>query len=348
MSDVLFILKRKESYGVKHFDEPKGLSTGLLNSASYVNDMLNGMGISSEVEVAVDNNCIDRIVTQHKPKVVIIEALWVVPDKFEILQKLHPTVKWVVRIHSEVPFMAQEGIAYAWITDYLDYANVFVGVNSPRMMSSLCKLHLPQKLESKFIYMPNYYPIDNTLTHIINTKSEYINIGCFGAIRPLKNHLQQALAAIHVANMLGKKLKFHINANRLEMKGEPILHNLRRLFDRQSQNGHELIEHTWMVRDDFLKLCATMDVGMQVSFSETFNIVAADLVNVGVPVVVSNEVPWASSWFIADPTDQYSIERALVRSYEMSIFNRYIHYLNLKSYSNKTSKVWKKLMTTLL
>jgi hypothetical protein len=346
MSKVLFILKRKENYGVANFHEPRGLSTGLLNSASYVSDMLNSIGISSEIEIAVDNNCIDRIVTQHKPSVVIIEALWVVPEKFEILQKLHPNIRWIVRLHSEVPFMAQEGIAFAWITDYLKYKNVYVGVNSLRMVKSLINLHLNSEgAEDKFLFMPNYYPILNTKTKVPDYKSEELNIGCFGAVRPLKNHIHQALAAIHFADKENKKLNFHINANRLEMKGEPILHNLRRMFDRQKKHGHKLVEHAWQPREEFLELCGQMDIGMQVSFSETFNIVGADLINQGIPVVSSSEIPWAVGFFGASPVDQDSIERGLSRAYHCPRTNRYLNFLKLHSYSENSLSVWKKLFS---
>src|SRR6185437_13120675 len=43
---------------------------------------------------------------------------WVVPEKFRVLIPLHPKVRWIVRIHSEIPFLAMEGIAMDWIARY--------------------------------------------------------------------------------------------------------------------------------------------------------------------------------------------------------------------------------------
>ena len=107
---ILFILKRREDYnGIIH--SHVGLSTGLFNSASFMNDMLNDAGVESKLVVVEDNNRIDSEVYKYKPTHVIIEALWVVPSKFAILADLHPTVKWIVRLHSELPFLANEGIA---------------------------------------------------------------------------------------------------------------------------------------------------------------------------------------------------------------------------------------------
>jgi hypothetical protein len=46
---------------------------------------------------------------------------------------------------------------------------------------------------------------------------------------------------------------------------------------------------------------------MQVSLSESFNIVTADLVTVGVPTVVSPAIYWMPKSFMADPTNLASI-----------------------------------------
>ena len=91
MSKVLFILKRREDYN-SIIHSHLGLSTGLFNSANFMNEMLRDAGIESNLEVAIDNNCIDRLVTKHRPTHAIIEALWVVPTKFAVLQRLHPGV----------------------------------------------------------------------------------------------------------------------------------------------------------------------------------------------------------------------------------------------------------------
>ena len=70
--------------------------------------------VASFVQV-VDNNDIDREIVKFQPTVVIIEAFWVVPDKFDILKILHPKVVLVVRNHSEIPFLANEGVAFEWL-----------------------------------------------------------------------------------------------------------------------------------------------------------------------------------------------------------------------------------------
>jgi len=218
---LLFILKRREDFDpVKH--NKIGLSTGLYNSASFIVEMLNKAGIEAILEVVIDNNDIDRIVTKYRPTHVIIEALWVTPTKFPILRKLHPKVKWIIRLHSEMPFLAGEGMAFDWIGDYVVQDNLYIGVNAPRMMEEV-KTFIQvkeqwssEKIEEKIFYLPNYYPQEYKRKEYQINK-EYVDIGCFGAVRPLKNHMLQAIAAIKFAEHIGKKLRFHINVGRVEM-----------------------------------------------------------------------------------------------------------------------------------
>lgn len=347
---VLFILKRREDYNpVKH--SPIGLSTGLYNSANFMNVMLNDGGVESVLAVAIDNNDIDRLVTRHKPTHVIIEALWVVPTKFAVLCKLHPNVQWIVRLHSEMPFMAGEGIAMDWVAEYIKYPNIIIGVNAPRMLHEIRTYlatitdHTEKETERRIIYLPNYYPQtykkkDPELYNKYRGNKYWIDVACFGAVRLLKNHMVQAMAAVKYANHHGKQLRFHININRIEMQGSPVLHNLQSMFEQMSDYGYQLIGHEWTPRDEFLEICGEMDIGLQVNFSETFNIVSADLVSQGVPIVGSSEIPWSSRLFNAHATESDEIFHAMSRAMLFKDLNVWLNQRNLTKYTNNTEKLW--------
>jgi glycosyltransferase involved in cell wall biosynthesis len=344
-SKVLFILKRREDYN-KEKHSHIGIQTGLYNSASYMDEMLNNSDIESKLVMVTDNNDIDREVTIYKPTHVIIEALWVVPSKFTELCKLHPSVNWIIRLHSEMPFIANEGIAFDWIGYYGSFKNIIIAANAPRALEEV-RFYLKTKFgwtdkftEEKIIYFPNFYPMNCKKYKKLDKNKNTIDIGCFGAIRPLKNHVIQALAAIKFAEKIGKKLKFHINSGRVEMKGEPILHNLQSLFIHLNESGHELIIHEWMPREEFLTLCGQMDIGMQSSFSETFNIVAADLISQGVPLVGSSEIPWINKIFCGRPTETNEIYRALMLTYYLPKLNTYSNQFLLTYYTHNSKKIW--------
>lgn len=344
MSKVLFVLKRREDYCAETHSNI-GISTGLYNSASFMNDMLVDQGIDSKLVVVIDNNCIDKEVTKHKPTHVIIEALWVVPSKFYVLCKLHPNVKWIIRLHSETPFLANEGMAFDWLGDYAPFENVIIAANAPRALDEVrdfLKIKMGWDkitINKKIIYLPNFYPQQYTFKFFKKNK-DYIDISCFGAVRPLKNHVIQALAAIRFAEKIGKKLNFHINAGRVEQKGDTVLNNLKGIFGHLNENGHRLVNHEWTPRDQFIKLCSQMDIGMQVSFSETFNIVAADLITQGVPVVGSSEIPWIDETFSAPATETEKIYKKLLLTYKFPCINTIKNQYLLHKYTNKTKECW--------
>jgi len=336
MNKLLFILKRREDYCAKMHSNI-GLSTGLYNSAKFMNDMMLELGFESHLEVAIDNNCIDRLVTKYKPTHVIIEALWVVPSKFHILQKLHPNVKWIIRLHSEMPFMAGEGMAMDWLGDYVKFKNIKIACNAPRMFKEVSSYVGYDKV----IYLPNYYPQEYS-NKKFNRNKQQIDIACFGAIRPLKNHLLQAFAALDFSRRIKKKLRFHINAGRIEMQGGPVENNLKGLFQHLYYEGHELVNHQWTPREKFLEICSEMDIGLQCNFSETFNIVSADLISQGVPIVASKEIPWSSFLYNADPTDSSDISDKLLCAYYNPIINVKLNQYNLSCYTNNTKRIWNK------
>jgi hypothetical protein len=327
---ILFILKKKENgtnYSIN-------FSSGLYNSAKFVSDMLiDKLYYESKMVEVNDNNDIDKEVTLFKPDIVIIEALWVVPEKFTILSKLHKNVKWIIRIHSEITFLATEGNAMAWLSKYVELQrsgiNIHISTNSKR-----CSFDLEKTLRTEVYYLPNYYKVDYNL---INNKKEniYLNIGCFGAIRPMKNILKQAIVAIIYGDLVNKKVYFHINSGRVE-HGENTLKNLRGLFKNQK---HELVEHDWLSHSDFNELIKTMDFGMQLSLSETFNIVTADFVNNNIPIVVSNDIMWMPFFTKANPLNTNEILKVIKNILFLKYFNINKLFLMYKMFQSVNS--WK-------
>lgn len=346
---ALFICKQMLQSDDTHYGYFRKFS-GLANSARFVSNMLEDEGFESRVEVAHDNNDIDGLVTKHRPDIVFIEALWVVPEKFEVLQKLHPNVTWVIRIHSELSFLAMESISMDWCIRYVrDYDRVLVAPNSLSLTSDLKEIVADTGSDaSKIVYLPNFYPVKSSkgvkfkpkkLQRSPLTTKKVINIGCFGAIRPFKNQLSQAVAAIKFADFMGFKLRFHINGNRVE-QGDNNLKNIRGLFEHQLV--HELVEHPWKKHDKFLEVIRSMDITMQVSFTESFNIVAADAVANGIPTVTSSEIEWVHPFFYAKPTSVLSMFRALVRVWllrelQLTRLSRW----RLKWGGSLSKKVWK-------
>lgn len=332
---LLFVCKQKHIYS-NTVNAP--IASGLYNSAQFVVNMLNHNGVEAKLVNVVDGNSVDREVHLYKPTHVIIEALWVTPDKLKTLVKLHPNVRWIIRLHSELPFLANEGIAIEWLYKYLECKNTIIATNSQRMDKQLTEM-----LRRPILYLPNYYPV-YTVEKEKHFK-QHIDIGCFGAIRPLKNQLIQAVSAINFGNRLKVPIHFHINATRVESRGEPILKNIENLFANNTK--HQLIKHEWMPHREFVNVIRRMDIGMQVSYSETFNIVTADFVNNDVPVVVSPEIFWVSNLYKADPNSVDSIQTKLEWAWFLggTRFSKWCNKSKLKSYNSSSKEAWLKSFT---
>lgn len=349
---VLFILKRRDAPyelqvpGDRSDWGDYSLSSGLLNSATLLSQMLNDIGYASRVVQVNDNNDIDREVFLFNADVCVIEAFWVVPEKFDELKLARPNCRFLVRNHSELPFLSQDGIAIEWIISYIQHG-VYVACNTQRNRDEFQRIatafgFTDDKIDN-IVYLPNFYPI--SFCGNPDLLKDSIDIGCFGAVRPLKNQLIQAVAAIEWAAENNKILNFHINGGRLEMGGLPIIKNLRALFDPDNTHGkYNLVEHPWTQHDEFKDLMSTMDLSMQVAFSETFNIVTADAITSGVPIVVSPDIYWVDPDFMADPTDSVDIKNTIKKAIDANLLGVVRNIDRLERYDIASINQWTQVL----
>jgi len=314
-----------------------GITSGLFNSATFVVRFLKSQGYNAELTPVQDSNSIDRVVTQYNPDIVVLEALWVPPAKLQELVNIarHSKRRWVIRIHSKAPFLANEGLATRWIHQYtlVEGADIIIAPNTRELTEQLASA-LPC---GNFVCLPNIYnppPFNATRGHQVR---HHIDIGSFGAIRPMKNTFQQALAAIEFAESKGLTLRFHVNATRVEQKGDNVLKNLVALFE---SSKHRLIQHGWYQHREFLHCAAGMDLAMQVSFSESFNIVTADCVTAGVPCVVSDDIEWMPGFLKTSPTSHKGMVKKLGWAWRWRGLAKFLQTLALSIYNIKAKLAW--------
>lgn len=333
MKKVLFLLKENYDYGSYLY-----CKAGLLTSAKLTADALREAMIDTKVEVCIDGNSIDKAVHDFKPDVCIIEAIWVTPSKFIELIHLHPTVEFVVRIHSKIPFLSNEGNAIQWIKQYTMLANITVAFNNQQTAWELNDIiggdaYLPNIYEN--VDIPRASITDKYFDRPIRKKT--IDIGCFGAIRPMKNQLHQAVTAILWGNDHFKTIRFHINTGRLEQQGEAVLKNIRSLF---TGTKHELIEHGWLKRQEFLDVIKQMDIGLQASLTESFNIVTADFVKEHVPIIVCEDISWMPDQAKVNPLDTVELKQAISYGLNRTKYLNKISAESLDQYNRKSLRQW--------
>lgn len=318
---ILFIIKKFYCYG--HGNNVH-VSNGLRTSAMFCVELLLREGFRAKLVEAIDGNCIDRLVTEHQPTKVILEAIWVTPSKLAELKRLHPRIKWTVRVHSELPFLANEGMGIAWLSAYLKMG-VEVAFNSHQTVDDFSVI-------GKTSYLPNFYPLRRSRHR--KPSGHRLDIGCFGAIRPLKNQLIQAFAAVRFAQEHGKRLVFHMNGARIEQSG---MNNLLSIKALMAETGQELVLWPWLPHEEFLELIATMDICLQVSMSETFNIVSADAVSIGVPLVGSDAISWLPKRSRARVDSAEDIAAAMSRADEAAVI---MNHDALETYLERTVRRW--------
>lgn len=240
---------------------------------------------------------VECAINQHRPSKVVFEALWVNASDIGKLRVKFPKVRFYVHIHSNIPFLAIEAFAIQKIKDYQHHGAKII-FNCKR-----AHLAFPDSL-----YLPNIYSVDYEPI-IERQETDTLDIVCAGSIRPMKNHLIQAMAALKYAEKFGKKLRFHVNMKRSE-GGDEIKTNLMSLFTGENK----LVAIPWLEHKKFIQYLQGMDFGLQVSMTESFNIVAADYVAAGIPMVVSEEIEWAASnCKVFDSGSVQSIYSAMLR-----------------------------------
>jgi glycosyltransferase involved in cell wall biosynthesis len=222
-------------------------------------------------------------------RVVLLQALWGDLDTMRGLAERHPAVCFLVRCHSNIGFLQCDpgivavfrGIAGAGLP------NLGIAGVSARFAEVFARgLDLP------CLHLPNLYaPDPPSEAREPDDGIRPVRVGSFGATRVQKHHHTAAAAALLLARKIRRPVEFHINDGRAE-GGETngvkvtirdLLHNVP---------GVRLVEHLWMPAGAFRRLAGTMDLGVQLSSTETFNIVTADLAAAGVPSVVSAAIEW--------------------------------------------------------
>jgi glycosyltransferase involved in cell wall biosynthesis len=272
--------------------------------------------------VEVDNLYhIEQALLYHNPNKVLLQGIWASRDELRLLREKHKRTRFYIHIHSNIPFLACEGFAFHRILEAKEMG-VGIVVNDARSAYSI----------PGSVYLPNIY-----VSRMMKKKDKdpnAIHVICAGSLRPMKNHATQALGAIQFANSQGKTLHFYVNTGRSE-GGDAIRQALQGIFMMYPK--HQLVSLPWMEHDEFLSFLTSMDYGLQVSLSETFNIVAADYTAAGLPMVVSDEVRWAHPLVMADCGSPSQIAGKMETCREYVEHNQ----RNLRIESSQAAEFWR-------
>lgn len=236
---------------------------------------------------------------------VVIEAAFISADNMGVLVYANPNVEFTCRIHSQVAFLTVEAGAIMLIRQYIQLQdstlNFKLAVNSDRLGT-----FLEQSYAGEVLFLPNLYWLTNQQNRVWHSPAKTLSIASFGAIRIQKNHIAAASASLMIAAIHKKHLNFYISVSRVE-HGKGVVQSIENLFSGVSYAT--LIQVPWSNWSDFLRIIGNMDLHMQLSTTETFNITTADAANSLVPTVSSSALDWVPRSWIADPDNPSDIAR---------------------------------------
>jgi hypothetical protein len=252
-------------------------------------------------------NAIDKYNSTNKAPLthVVISAPWLSTWDLRSLIESYPLIQFAVLSHSNVGFLQADPDGVWNLRHYLDIAeehdNFRVGGNSYKFVEWLKSAY-----GGNPVLLPNLYP--DLLSHHGRWEGDVLKIGAFGAMRPYKNFMTAAGAAVVIQRSLGVPVEFHMSGG-----GEDtglILPAIEQIF---GDTDVKLVMHKWQYWDKFVSLVGDMDLLLQPSYTESFNMVTADGISMGVPSVVSPAIYWAPDSWKADPDDAMDIAQVGLR-----------------------------------
>lgn len=318
-----------------------GLNVAGFTTAKY----LKKHGIDTSVFPVRHNvdvvNAIDKYNENHKKQLThaVISAPWLsVMDMRNIICHF-PDIEFVVLSHSNVGFLQADPCG---VELYRKYAELAKTHKNFRIGGNCIKFSYWFEIAYRepCLCLPNIYPTERVTSKVWDGKSP-IKIGAFGAIRPEKNFMTAAAGAMAIKSLLKIPMELHMSTG-----GDGCKSTTLPAIVQMTENiaDVKLIRHDWDNWDKFIQLIAQMDLLIQVSYTESFNMVTADGVSVGVPTVVSPVIFWAPDSWKADPDDALDVARIGVKL--LTENQKYIGADALRFNNDKSLEFWMNFLLT--
>jgi len=228
---------------------------------------------------------------------VEIAAPWIPARDLQGLVYKHHSIKFAVNCHSNVGFLQADTNGVKLLREYIDLElgslNFNIAGNSSKFIEWVRAAY-----KAPCAYLPNMYFLDYAVSSNVPTfNGGTLRIGCFGATRPQKNLMSAAGAALQLHEQLKCETEFWVSGGRTEGGGNTILNSVRAMVN--GIPGFTLKELGWATWPQFRDVVRKMNLLIQGSYTESFNMVTADGIAEGVPSVVSDALDWCPDYWKA-------------------------------------------------
>lgn len=294
-----------KNFPVAHHVSHIGLGVSALNTAKTLREH----GVAADVWpiLGAKDLAAKLLAANPRPTHVVIAAPWIPTlDLQAFLVFRFPDVQFAVVCHSNVGFLSADPQAIKNYREDLELEqgslNFTCAGNSHRFVQ-----FIKSSYQRPCIWLPNLYYLDGcSPAHRRTWNGGPIKIGSFGAVRPLKNNLSAAAAALEIADRMQSQVEFHISVGRVE-GGYHVVRAIHAMLDNAPRIT--LVEDPWFQWPQFRAVIRSMNLLIQPSFTETFNMVTADGASESIPSVVSDAIDWAPDDWKAEVDDVASIAR---------------------------------------
>jgi hypothetical protein len=272
-----------------------GFDTGVKVSNYHLENLIHSEGILCHSYGYQNDEDLLSYVKCNPIDVVLLQAPTFRRGCIEQLLEIGCTVCLV--IHSTISFLQVEEEAFDNVQEYLQ-------ISHPRFfLANPCCYEVVGFLsyaKANVIYLPNTY---NSIIKPRKRKRnhDFIRIALFCAYRPFKNIMTQITAC----SILYKYLPIELHL--LESKMNSVYHNTLSLL---SNMNFPFVLHPQCSNSEMHQILEQMDIGLQVSYSETFSYIIYEHMIHGTPTVSSTTVPFATK--IVDFNDAEKIASAIL------------------------------------
>jgi glycosyltransferase involved in cell wall biosynthesis len=297
-------MKSRVGLFYKNFAAHAGISHIGLGVAAQKNaEYLNARGYDVTVVPAKNNIDVVEAIREHGFTHVVISAPWLSALDVDTMVRHFKDVQFAITSHSNIGFLQADPGAlkllrqYALISKEVD--NLKIGGNSVIFADWFSDIYDVEKL-----LLPNLYEVYK-LEEPRCGCSKVLRVGTFGAIRPQKNVVTAAAAAMLLGRMTGRQVEFNVSTGREDGGGNVILNAIRQMMIQVP--NVELVERHWSNWHEFKRVVRDMDILFQMSYTESFNMVTADGISEGVPSVTSDAIVWVPDEWKAQGDNVFSV-----------------------------------------
>lgn len=328
----------------KNFAAHKGIShIGLGVTAATNSKVLKRAGVWTEVLPVTNNIDVVRAIRAARDagqpfSHVIISAPWLSTFDLSSMVSAFPEIHFVVASHSNVGFLQADPNGVKLLRQAaalsLGFHNFSVAGNCLRFVR-----WFETAYKSPAIYLPNLYALDELDRPAARWQGGVLRIGCFGAVRPLKNMMTAAAAALEIATRRQADLELWISGGRSEGGGDLVRRAVGEMFSGLTHA--RLVDAPWRPWPEFRAIVRTMHLLLQVSYTESFNMVTADGAAEGVPSVVSDAIDWAPRSWRAPVDDASRIAAAALNLLRHPRIAVWLGRRALRAHNREGVEAWK-------